>query len=161
MAGKRPERIKKVCPGCNLKFETVRAIACSKECRDVLRKQGIKSKIGSPTKYDPKYCDMLIEHMSQGLSYETFAAVISVSRQTIYDWEENTEFLDAKRVAFEKCRLFWEKLGVGGTAGKIRNFSSGTWVYNMKCRFRDKWLIEREQDNDKEANVKLSYDPDE
>jgi transposase len=154
--------IKKVCPGCKKKFETYRAKACSKECRDKVRaEEEMKPTAGQPTKFKPEYCDMLIKHMSQGLSYETFAAVINVHRATLYTWEKHKIFYDAKRIGFEQCQLFWEKLGVGGTAGKIRNFSSGTWVYNMKCRFRKKWLIEKDSEDEKNATVKVAYDPDE
>lgn len=124
--------------------------------------------LGRPPKYQKKYCDMLVKHMASGLSYETFAAVIDVDRSTLYAWEKNNKkypgFSDAKRKGFEQCQLFWEKLGVGGTAGKVKNFSSGTWVYNMKCRFRKDWMeptmAKKEEDRPLEVKVKIAYDPE-
>lgn len=53
-----------------------------------------KGKQGNPNpiipdnnKYKPEYCNLLIEHMSKGLSFETFGTVIDVVRSTIYDWK--------------------------------------------------------------------------
>ena len=44
---------------------------------------------------------MLIEHMGEGRSYETFAAVAEVGRSTIYDWELiYPEWVEAKKIAF-------------------------------------------------------------
>ena len=31
-----------------------------------------RNPVGRPTKYKPEYCEMLIEHMSEGLSFESF-----------------------------------------------------------------------------------------
>lgn len=91
---------------------------------------------GRPSKYQPNYCEMLIEHMSTGLSYECFAGDLSVSKDTLYEWEKvHPEFSDAKRIGIEKCRKFWEKLGIAGAAGKIKNFSAAAYIFNMKNRF--------------------------
>ena len=46
---------------------------------------------------------LLVEHMAAGLSFESFAAVIEVSRFVLYDWcKVHDEFLDAKKVGFDK-----------------------------------------------------------
>lgn len=105
-------------------------------------------KPGQPTLYRQEYCALLVEHMSQGLSYEAFAGVVGVSRQTLYDWEHaNQEFSDAKKAAVEKSRLFWEKLGIDniinesfGNNNGSRSLNASTWIFNMKNRFgwRDK-----------------------
>jgi hypothetical protein len=91
---------------------------------------------GRPTKYKPEYCQQLIEHMSQGLSFETFAAVIDVNDDTLYEWAKvHPEFSDAKKRAFGKCKILWEKMGIAGATGKIRNFNAAAWIFNMKNRF--------------------------
>lgn len=100
-------------------------------------------KTGRPTKYKEEYCQKLIEHMESGFSYESFAGLVGVSKQTIYDWEKvNPLFLDSKRIAFEKSRLFWERCGIEGMfmGGKENPFNSTVWIFNMKNRFnwRDK-----------------------
>ena len=68
--------------------------------------------VGRPTDYKPEYCEMLIKHMAEGLSFECFAALVDTSRETLYNWtEKHPEFLYAKKRGLEKCQLFWEKLG--------------------------------------------------
>jgi len=103
---------------------------------------------GRPSKYQSDYAQMLIEHMARGYSYESFAAVINVNRDTLYYWEDSfPEFSDAKKKAFDKCLLRWEQIGIAGTIGvksgaeaKLGNFNAGSWIFNMKNRFnwRDK-----------------------
>lgn len=93
---------------------------------------------GRPTKYEPGFCEMLIAHMEQGFSFESFAGVLRVSKQTIYNWsEEFPEFLDAKRQGTELSRLWWEKTGHNGMfmGGKDNPFNSTIWVFSMKNRF--------------------------
>ena len=113
-----------------------------------------KSNAGRPSKFDPKYCEMLIEEMGKGFSYEAFAGIINTCIQTLYNWEkEHPEFLEAKKQAFQKSRLFWEQLAVdniinktdsesweGGGSSKSRSLNSTVWIFNMKNRFgwRDK-----------------------
>jgi len=102
---------------------------------------------GGPTKYKPEYCEKLIEHMSEGLSYEAFAALIGVHRSILYDWEKShPEFSEAKDVGFGKSLLFWEKLGRDNILNTSESFGEGqssskslngsVWIFNMKNRFR-------------------------
>lgn len=78
---------------------------------------------------------MLIEHMSKGLSFESFGAVINVDRDTVFEWVKvHKDFSDAKRIAFDNCLLFWEEMGIRGSFH--RDFKPASWIYNMKCRFR-------------------------
>lgn len=98
---------------------------------------------GRPTLYKPEYCEQLIHHMSQGLSFESFAGVLGVTRATVYNWaKENHEFLDAKNMGMEKCRLFYEKAGIAGMVGKIKDFNTGVWFANMRNRFN--WTNKQE-----------------
>lgn len=67
---------------------------------------------GRPTKYLPAYCDLVIEHMSEGASLTSFAAEIGVARSSINEWmEANPEFSEAVKIAKAKCAAWWEKLG--------------------------------------------------
>lgn len=112
---------------------------------------------GRPSLYNSKYCEALIQHMSQGLSYESFAGTISVSKQTLYDWEKaNPEFVDAKEVGLEKSRIFWESLGIQNiintsesspnVGSSSKSLNASVWIFNMKNRFgwRDKQPDEHE-----------------
>lgn len=114
---------------------------------------------GRPSKYDPKYCDELIQHMSTGLSFESFAAVIKVNRDTLYAWEkEFPAFSDAKKEAFGQNLLFWEKHGIDGLyntteydeKGKpssSKSINATVWIFNMKNRH--KWGDKQPGEDDK------------
>lgn len=115
-----------------------------------------KNKGGRPTKYRPEYCELLISHMESGLSFESFAGAIGVTKQIIYDWlERHPEFLDAKKIADPKCQLFYEKIGRSAMAGKIPNFNTAVWIFNMKNRFG--WVDRLEQKHTGEVGIKLEY----
>lgn len=74
-----------------------------------------------PTKYDSKFCKMLIEHMSDGYSFESFAGIISVDRDTIYEWRKaHKEFSDAFRVGKSKMLLKDEETLNKGIRGDIK-----------------------------------------
>jgi len=95
---------------------------------------------GRPTKYKREYCKQLINHMKEGLSFETFAALINVNTQTIYNWTyDYEEFFEAKQLGINESKLFWEKMGVEGAGGKLKNFNYGCWFRNMANRFPDQW----------------------
>lgn len=100
---------------------------------------------GRPSAYDPAYCERLIDHMSQGLSFETFGAKIGVSKQTLYTWvKQHPEFLDAKEAATQLCQLFWEEMGISGAIAGSAGINASVWIFNMKNRFgwRDKRDVE-------------------
>lgn len=106
---------------------------------------------GRPTSYKKEYCGQLIDHMAQGLSFESFAGICRVSKQTIYDWEKaNPEFLDSKNIGLELNRLFWEKLGVEyirdeSTAGVGSvKLNATVYIFNMKNRFPKEWRDKQE-----------------
>ena len=40
--------------------------------------------------------------------------------------------------------LFWERIGIEGTTGKIQGYNSRSWEFNMKNRFRWSEKIELE-----------------
>lgn len=115
-----------------------------------------------PSLFRFKYCDMLEEHMAKGLSYVTFGAVIGVTPRTLYNWEnEFPAWADAKERALNRCRLFWEQMGIAGAAGKIRGFQVGAWIYNVRCRFRDEWepMLPIDRSDNPTVTLNLSYDP--
>lgn len=104
------------------------------------------SKAGRPTDYDPIYCEMLIKHMEDGLSYESFAGVVGCCEKTLYNWEsEFPEFLQAKNKGKPKCRLWWEKTGRDGLHNETikdgdgmtvtKSINATIWIFNMKNRF--------------------------
>lgn len=102
---------------------------------------------GRPTKYRPEYCEMLIEHMSKGYSYQSFASVAKVNIDTLYEWEKMFEdFTDAKKRGYADCLFFWEKLAIENTLVKNGKpvLNTGSFVFNMKNRFG--WSDKQEVD---------------
>lgn len=95
---------------------------------------------GRPSEYDQSFCQRLIDHMEQGLSFESFAGILSCSKQTLYNWCESfPEFLDAKLKGTEKSRLFYELAGINGMMNNIPFFNDRVWRLNMMNRFPDEW----------------------
>jgi len=113
---------------------------------------------GQPTKYREEYCEQLVEHMKQGYSFESFSATIGTHRDTLYEWVKvQPAFSDAKKRAREGGQFMWEKMGIAGANGKLPNFNTGAWIFNMKNRFR--WTDRVELSADEAIPIKLAYDP--
>ena len=114
---------------------------------------------GRPTKYKAEYCQMLVDHMETGLSFESFAGTIDVCRETLYIWEkEYPDFFNAKKRGFAKCQLWWEKKGAEGLWGsKEGTFNTGVWVFSMKNRFKWTDKVEVSGGDENTKPVMLSY----
>jgi hypothetical protein len=92
---------------------------------------------GQPTKYDPEYCDALVKHLEEGLSFEAFAGVCKVAVDTLYEWMKvHPEFSEAKKIGEAGGRLFWEKVGRAGMTGRVPGFQNAVWIFTMKNRFK-------------------------
>ena len=119
---------------------------------------------GRPTKYKSEYCELLIQHMAEGMSYEAFAGHpdVAVSKQTIYDWEkEHPDFLDAKKKGFQLCQYAWEQAGAI-RALKDKDFSWVGWYMNMKNRFRWRDKVETSRDPESSPDkLIITFDKDE
>lgn len=94
---------------------------------------------GRPTKYKPEHCQMLIDHMKTGYSFESFAAVINVNKDTIYEWSNSQpEFSEAKKIAFSLNLLFWEKMGMQGmwesNDKEATKLNTALYIFSMKAR---------------------------
>lgn len=90
--------------------------------------------------YKPEFCDMLIAHMREGLSFESFAGVACVSKQCLYNWREKyPEFLEAYEIGASGSRLVWEKLLIDGANGKISNYNATSVIFGLKNRFHEDW----------------------
>ena len=88
---------------------------------------------------------MLIDHMSTGLSFESFGAKAFCGKQTLYDWvKAHPDFALAKDIAMVLCQEWWEKAGLDGMyrGGRDTPFQSAMWNFNMSARF--KWAYKQE-----------------
>ena len=115
------------------------------------KNETIGGKVGRPTSYKPEYCEMLIEHMSEGYSFESFGGIIEVNEDTLYEWVKvHKEFSDSKKIGTQKSMVWWEKIGRKGMTNEIPFFNDRIWRLNMINRFRDKWSDgTKNENNDK------------
>jgi hypothetical protein len=96
-----------------------------------------KEPFGRPTKYRPEYCEALVDHMAQGLSFESFAGTIGVCDDTLRYWcDKFPDFSHARKLGTQANRIFWEKLGIQGATGQLQGFNATSWIFNMKNRFK-------------------------
>jgi len=87
--------------------------------------------------FHPKFCDMLIEHMRKGYSFESFGAKAGCGTERLYEWVKDNEiFANAKLHATALCREFWEEIGImrSKTIG-VNPGDSRTYALNMRNRF--------------------------
>lgn len=96
--------------------------------------------IGRPSKYDPTYCDAIVEHMRDGASILSFAAEIGVGRSTIQEWEkEHPAFSVAVTRAKAVCAAWWEKQGRKLAQDGGGNGQSTMVIFGLKNMGRDEW----------------------
>lgn len=99
---------------------------------------------------------MLINHMAEGLSFESFAGVVKKTRQCLYEWRERyPEFKEAFELGYAQGLLFTEKMSRSAMVGKIDGFNPTVWIFWMKNRFG--WSDKLEQKNTGEVGIKLEY----
>lgn len=101
---------------------------------------------GAPSKYDPSFCDVVIEFGKQGKSVTYMAALLDVAKSTIYEWEKvYPEFSDALTRARQWAQVWWEDHGqIGMTADK---FNAAVWSRSMAARFPDDWREVKARDH--------------
>jgi hypothetical protein len=118
------------------------------------KKEGPHLPMGRPSKYQPEYCEMLIKHMSEGLSFESFGGVVNCHDDTLRNWcELFPEFLDARKRGLQANKIFWERVGVDGAMGKIPGFNATSWIFNMKNRF--KWTDRLESNTNHSGKIDI------
>lgn len=91
----------------------------------VSRTQYIKNLLLS--KYEPLFCDMLVDHMSKGQSFNSFAGVIKVTIPTIKRWEElHEEFATARELGEALSLTYWEQEATDNANGTkaVKNFDA-------------------------------------
>lgn len=88
--------------------------------------------------------------MSKGLSFESFEAIIDVTDSTLDLWvKKHPEFLAAKKKGRALQRVFYEKLGVLASSGKIASFNATAFVWMTKnmLHWKDHQSIEHSGPN--------------
>lgn len=118
---------------------------------------------GAPTKYKPEYCAMLVEHMKQGLSFDSFASKVGVCFDTLYEWVKvHPSFSEAKKIGKGFELQFWETVLRNGAVGinmeipnqkiKAGTANASLIIFSLKNKFP---RLYRDRVN-LEADVKVS-----
>ena len=98
---------------------------------------------GRPTKYDPSYCDLVVEHMATGASLTSFASSIDVCRDTVSEWcSKHEEFSAAVKRAKAKCAAWWEDVARKGAIGEDANPT--LCIFGLKNMAPDDWRDKQE-----------------
>ena len=102
--------------------------------------------VGRPTKYDPAYCDAIIEVMATGASATSFAAKIGVSRSTLNLWADaHPEFMEALNAGTAKCAAWWERQARAGASGA--QVSAPLIIFGLKNMAAEDWREKQEIDH--------------
>lgn len=95
---------------------------------------------GRPSKYDPAYCERIVEHMKEGASVLSFAAELGVSRATINVWAEaHPDFLEALNAGKAACGAWWEARGREVAQNGGGNGQATMITFGLKNMGRDDW----------------------
>ena len=93
---------------------------------------------GRPTKFEEKYCQMLVEHCAHGGHISDFCTQIGVSQSTVFLWlEKHRAFKEAANTAQAYSLRFYSKIGTLGMMGQIKGFNSFAWAFMMRNKFHD------------------------
>ena len=86
-------------------------------------------------KFRPEYCQLVIDHMSQGRSVVSFAAIVGVSKRTVYNWAQRIpEFAEAIEQAQTMCEAWWTNKGQD-SLDNGKSFNDRVYQLHMMNRF--------------------------
>lgn len=83
--------------------------------------------------------------MSDGLSYESFAAIAGVTLKTMYNWEKQfPNWKEAKEMGRPHQILWWEKLNQDAARGDLEDAKAALIIFSLKniAGWRDKQDID-------------------
>jgi hypothetical protein len=96
--------------------------------------------LGRPSKYDPAYCDQVVEFCKQGFSISAFAGHIDVARSTINEWIANyPDFSEAVSRAKSARLLHWEQMALNVGARGGGPGTATIIVFGLKNMGGDEW----------------------
>lgn len=95
--------------------------------------------IGPKTKYEERFCKLLIEHMAEGYSFESFGAQAECGRSSLYEWAKvHPEFAEAKAIGEAKAIKYYEKhLKDHRYGNQAEKANMGAVIFPMKTRFHE------------------------
>lgn len=90
--------------------------------------------------FNPKYDLIDLESIpslyENGESDIEVCVALDICSDTFYEWmRKHPEFAKYVKSGREKSQAWWQRLGRGGAAGKVKNMNAAIWFGNMKNRF--------------------------
>ena len=98
--------------------------------------------VGRPSKYDPAYCEQVIELGKEGKSVEQIAVRLGVGTRTMYEWRDvHPEFSHAMEVAKECEQDWWESVAQRHMLEEkdAPKINATIWSRSMAARFPRKY----------------------
>jgi Helix-turn-helix domain of resolvase len=125
--------------GANV-VDTVKATRTTDKQAEKAHSESVRSSAGyttgRPTKYDPTYCDEVIEWGKQGFSKTHICTLLGITRETLYNWTQTyTEFFDAINKAMHHSQVWWEQRAMWGITQPASQFNTGLFNKMVSCRF--------------------------
>lgn len=121
--------------------------------------------LGRPTKYDPAYCEKVVELGKQGLSKHQIASELGLVISNLMNWAEvHPEFHEAMSLAVQYSMSYWEQMAhlhMIETPGGPK-LNTGLWSRSMAARFpeqyRENSKVELTGKNDGPVQVEHTHD---
>lgn len=103
---------------------------------------------GRPTKYEPEFCDRVIDYGKQGMGKCEMASELGIAFHSFETYQEkHPEFLQSVKEALRHSQAWWEKQGRIATFGGIDGYNATSFIFNMKNRFKEDWRDKVEQEH--------------
>lgn len=108
---------------------------------------------GRPDKYDPKYCEEMVEHLSKGYSKIASAGLCGICKTSMWRWEKKfPAFRNAIKRGETLSQIHWEEIAMKNQVEEFRGdkLNAAVWIFNMRNRFnwRNDPLPEQEDEED-------------
>ena len=98
--------------------------------------------VGRPSKYDPAFCERIIQLGKLGKSIEQIACELDVGTRTIYEWRDvHPEFSRALEIAKEYEQYWWETIAQTHMIEEkdAAKLNATIWSRSMAARFPKKY----------------------
>jgi len=98
--------------------------------------------VGRPSKYNPAFCEQVIELGKLGKSVEQIACELGLSTRVMYKWrDEHQEFMHAMEEAKEYEQYWWETIAQTHMIEEqgAAKLNASIWSRSMAARFPRKY----------------------
>lgn len=98
----------------------------------------VTNPVGRPSKYDPAYCNKVIELGKLGKSFEQMSSILGIGITTLKRWrEEHEEFRASLEDAQGFAQTWWEDMAQSYLVESkdTEKLNTGLWSRSMAARF--------------------------